>query len=311
MISLLCRNIDVRLTKHENLLLMKKILVPIDFSGHTDITCRYAIELGKVSGAEIKLFHTYFDQIIIADTSFPDTLDMSTIYNEELMKEIYRQAEQNMSALVTKLQQSIQEEKIDNITIISEVVGGEVEHELRLVTREYAPDLIVMGTTGKGNNLNVWGKVSTFIIDHSKAPVLTVPEIKKFHGFHKIMFAADLTEGNAALIENLFKQFSEFKFQLNVVHFLVKQKQTDAYDRMKALQQKFGKEEKLQLIRFEVVEVGEDNQQSVDAYCQSAGIDLIAFQPHKRSLFYMIFTKKITKKNLFATNIPLLAIPAI
>ncbi|MEI7664149.1 MAG: universal stress protein, partial [Bacteroidota bacterium] len=76
---------------------MKKILVPVDFSSHTEITCRYAIEFAKAYSAEIRLFHTYFDQIIIADTSFPDTLDMSTIYNEELMKEIFRQAERNMA----------------------------------------------------------------------------------------------------------------------------------------------------------------------------------------------------------------------
>lgn len=290
---------------------MKKILVPIDFSGHTDITCRYAIELGRVSGAELKLFHTYFDQIIIADTSFPDTLDMSTIYNEELMKEIYRQAEQNMADLETKLQNLFKKKNILNINVISEVVGGEVEHELRLVTQEYAPDLIVMGTTGKGNNLNVWGKVSTFIIDHAKVPVLTVPELNAFQGFEKIMFAADLSESNAQMIETLFNQFSEFKFQLNVIHFLVKQKQTDAYEKMKALKQKFGKEETLGSIRFEVIEIEEDNQHAVDTYCQTNGIDLIAFQPHKRSLFYMVFTKKITKKTLFATNIPLLALPAV
>ena len=289
---------------------MKKFLVPIDFSGHTDITCKYALEIAKVSGAEIKLFHTYFDQIIIADTSFPDTLDMSTIYNEELMKEIYRQAERNMTELHETLEARIKKEHIGNITIISEVVGGEVEHELRLVTKEYAPDLIVMGTTGKGNNINVWGKVSTFIIDHAKIPVLTVPEIKSYLGFGRIMFAADLSDGNAAMITNLLKQFSDYSFQLYVVHFLIKSKQTDTYERMKALQMKFGKEEKAETMKFEVFEVGEDNQTSVDEYCRSREIDLIAFQPHKRSLLYMVFTKKITKKNLFATNIPLLAMPS-
>ncbi len=290
---------------------MKKILVPIDFSGHTEITCRYAIELAKVNGAEIKLFHTYFDQIIIADTSFPDTLDMSTIYNEELMKEIYHQAERNMTELHESLMIKLKKEKINNVTVITEVVGGEVENELRLVTKEYSPDLIVMGTTGKGNNINVWGKVSTFIIDHANVPVLTVPEMKSYLGFKNIMFAADLADTNAAIISYLFERFKWIDFQLHVVHFLIKSKLTDTYDRMKALQMKFGKEEKAGTIKFEVVEVGEDNQKSVDLYCQSRQIDLIAFHPHKRSLFYMVFTKKITKKNLFATNIPLLAMPPV
>lgn len=289
---------------------MKKILVPVDFSGHTDITCRYALEFAKVFGAEIKLFHTYFDQIIIADTSFPDTLDMSTIYNEELMKEIFRQAERNMEELEEKVKNIIKKENLADITVTSTVTGGELEHELKSICTEFHPDLVVMGTTGKGNNLNIWGKVSSFIIDYAKVPVITVPEIKSFHGFGTIMFAADLSEGNAETISGLMDLFSVFSARIFVVHFITKAKPGDAYTRMKALQMKFGKEEKTNLISFEVFEVAEDNQAAVDQFVAANKIEMIAFQPHRHSLLYMFFTKNITKKNLFATNVPLLSVPA-
>ena len=288
---------------------MKKILVPVDFSSHTDITCRNAIEIARVFGGEIKLFHTYFDQIIIADTSFPDTLDMSTIYNEELMKEIFRQAERNMDELEEKVNNLIQKENIADIKVSSTVTGGELEHELDGICLEFHPDLVVMGTTGKGKNVNIWGKVSTFIIDHAKVPVITVPDIKNFHGFGSIMFAADLSEGNAATISELMDLFSVFSARIHVVHFITKVKQSDAYVRMKVLQMKFGKEEKTNQICFEVIEVAEDNQTAVDQFVAANKIELIAFQPHKHSLLYMFFTKNITKKNLFATNVPLLAVP--
>ncbi len=289
---------------------MKKILVPVDFSSHTDITCRYAIEFIKVFGGEIKLFHTYFDQIIIADTSFPDTLDMSTIYNEELMKEIFRQAENNMIELEEKVNNLIKKENLANITISSTVTGGELEHELKGICSDFHPDIVVMGTTGRGKNVNIWGKVSSFIIDHAKVPVITVPEIKNFHGFKTIMFAADLSEGNASTISGLIDLFSIFSARIHVVHFLTKTKQSDAYTRMKALQMKFGKEEKTSQVSFEVIEVSEDNQSAVDHFATANKIEMIAFQPHKHSLLYMFFTKNITKKNLFATNIPLLSVPA-
>jgi len=289
---------------------MKKILLPVDFSGHTDITCRYAIEFAKVFGGEIKLFHTYFDQIIIADTSFPDTLDMSTIYNEELMKEIFRQAERNMEELVEKLNNLIKKENLTGITVSSVVTGGELEHEIREICDEFLPDLVVMGTTGKGKNINVWGKVSTFIIDHAKVPVITVPEIRSFHGFGTIMFAADLSEGNAATISGLLDMFSVFSARIHVVHFISKATKKDAYVRMKALQMKFGKEEKANQVSFEVIEVADDNQAAVDQFVAANKIVMIAFQPHKHSLLYMFFTKNITKKNLFATNVPLLSVPA-
>lgn len=289
---------------------MKKILVPVDFSSHTDITCRYALEFARAFGAEIKLFHTYFDQIIIADTSFPDTLDMSTIYNEELMKEIFRQAEHNMEELAEKFRHLVKKENVQDITISSTVTGGELEHELTGICTDFHPDLVVMGTTGRGNNLNIWGKVSSFIINHAKVPVITVPEIKNFHGFSTIMFAADLSEGNAATISGLIDMFSSFSARIHVVHFITKAKDTDAYDRMKVLQKKFGKEEKTNQVMFEVIEVAEDNQAAVDQFVAANKIELIAFQPHKHTMLYMFFTKNITKKNLFATNVPLIAVPA-
>jgi nucleotide-binding universal stress UspA family protein len=287
---------------------MKRILVPVDFSGHTGITCRYALEFAKPFGGEIRLFHTYFDQILVADTSFPDTLDMSTLYNEGLMREIFKQAGQRMNALEEELSAIIREEAIGNITITTNVTGGEIEHELKGICREFHPDAVVMGTTGKGNNLNVWGKVSSFIIDHAKVPVITVPEIKKYRGFANIMFAADLSEGNAQAITGILNLFTPFSTKLHVVHFIKPLKQTDEYLRMKNLETKFAGAASENRIAFEMIEVTDDNQSAIDRVVSCNQIDMIAFQPHKHNLLYMVFTKNITKKNLFAANLPLLSV---
>lgn len=288
---------------------MKKILVPVDFSGHTDITCKYALEIAKVYGGEIRLFHTYFDQIIIADTSFPDTLDMSTVYNEELMKEIHRQAVSSMEALYKQVNGQIADQKIQDVVLTSGVTGGEIENELREICHEFKPDVVVMGTTGKGNNVNVWGKVSTFIIDHARVPVLTVPQILEYRGFGSIMFAADLSEANAASIAEILDLFHPFEFKLKVVHFITKAKNVDAHSRMEILRRQFSAQEQKGIVTFEVIESMDDNQKAIDQFIGGNQIRMIAFQPHKRSLLYMVFTKNITKKNLFATNIPLLAVP--
>jgi hypothetical protein len=58
-----------------------------------------------------------------------------------------------------------------------------------------------------------------------------------------------------------------------------------------------------------MIEIEEDNQKAIDTYIKEHDIQLIAFQPHKRNIFYTLFSANITKKNLFATNIPLLAVP--
>jgi hypothetical protein len=214
-----------------------------------------------------------------------------------------------MVELEEKLNTLVKKENLLNLVITTTVTGGELEHELKGICSEFHPDLVVMGTTGKGNNVNIWGKVSTFIIDHAKVPVIAVPEIKSFHGFKTIMFAADLSEGNADTISGLMGMFSAFSSRILVAHFITKAKHGDAYDKMKNLQMKFGKEEKTNQISFEVIEVAEDNQSAIDQFVAANEIDIIAFQPHKHGLLHMFFTKNITKKNLFATNVPLLSVP--
>jgi len=290
---------------------MKKILVPVDFSGHTSMTVSYALELAGHTGAEIRFFHTYFDQIILADSGFPDTLDMSTVYNEELMKEIFRMAGQNMQELVTRTEGLVAEKKLPHITITSTLVGGEIEHELKVICKEYHPDLVVMGTRGKGNNLNVWGKVSTYIIDHARVPVFTIPRIESFRGFGNILFTADLSEKNSQALARLATMFRQYPSVIHVVHFYSPARKRDENLKMEKLRSTFEQEEQAGRIQFSLIGVEEEhNQQAVDQIVHDRKIDLIAFQPHKRSLFYMMFTRKITKKNLFATNIPLLALPA-
>lgn len=288
---------------------MKKILVPVDFSGHTDIACTYALEIAGKGGAMIRLFHTYSDQFIIADSSFPDAIDMSTMYNEELLKEVFHQSEKKIESLQAALVEKVEMSNLKNIGITNTVVGGEIGSELNDLVKEFEPDLVVMGTRGTGKTMNMWGRVSTHIINHSRIPVLTVPEIKKFRGFKKIMLAADLSEKNEESVRKILSLFSEFSFHLSCIHFLIKEDTAEENEKMENLRKVFEKEEKSGKISFEMIAVDTDKQTAINRVIESRTIDLIAFQPHKHAALYSFFTKKITKKNLQATNIPLLALP--
>ena len=290
---------------------MKKILVPVDFSGHTEITCIYALEYLRQAGGEIRLFHTYFDQILISDSSFPDSVGMTTFYNEGLLREVMQMAEKNMNDLKKGLEDRIRSDNLKDINVSTVLAGGEIEQELKEVCLSYHPDLVIMGMTGKGKNINVWGQVSTYIITHAKVPILTVPDISGFRGFSRIMFAADLTDWNTHTVKTILDIFSGVSFHLYCVHFLLKGKGTDETERMKALGDRFAGEQVRGILSFELVEVTDDNQKAIDQFATAHSISLIAFQPYKHNFLYNLFTRNITKKNLFATNIPLLAIPAV
>jgi len=288
---------------------MEKILVPVDFSEHTEITCLYALKIAAAYKAEIMLFHTYFDQVILTDTTFPDSMNMNAVYNEELIQEMHRQAEDNMKKLHETVEKKIAEGKIPDVRVRSTVVGGDIEMELKMVCEEYAPGMVVMGTRGEGQNVNVWGRVSTYIINHARVPILTVPEIREFMGFEHVMFAADLSEGNAAAILQVNQLLKPFISTLCVVHFLTGKEGEE--HKMALLKSEFKDLEQSGKVCFDLVGAGEDIQKTLDDYLSDHDIRMIAFHPHRRSVFYRLFTKNITKKNLFSTNVPLLAIPVL
>ena len=290
---------------------MKKILVPVDFSGHTDITCTYALELAQKYGAEIRLFHTFFDQFIIADSSFPESIDMSTMYNEELLKEILHQAEKRLETLYDNLQDRIRKEKIQNVTISKSLTGGEIEREVITICEEYDPDIIVMGTRGEGKNSNIWGKVSTYIMNHVKVPVLTIPEIKKYMGYSGILFSADFNDGNSLALTKIMEIFKPFKSHIHCVHFIPKTKQKEEIEKMDQLKKSLSDRPGAADLTFQMINVKDELQKSINQFVCENNINLIAFEPHKHSLFYGLFTKDITRKNLIATNIPLLAVPIV
>jgi hypothetical protein len=234
---------------------------------------------------------------------------MSTMYNEELLKEIMHQSEKKMDLLRSQLEEKAKKRLKKDIEFQISLVGGVIESELNEQTKEFLPDIMVMGTRGTGKTSNRWGRVSTHIINNSKVPVLTVPEIKKFMGFDKIMLATDLSEKIEELITQIFLIFHEFPIHLYCVHFLIKENESEENKKMEKLRNIFGKEEKAGKISFRMVEVKEDKQIIINREIENEAIDLIAFQPHKHSMFYNLFTSKITKKNLQAASVPLLGLP--
>ncbi len=103
--------------------------------------------------------------------------------------------------------------------------------------------------------------------------------------------------------------FSDFQFHIFCIHFLVKEDESEKNKKMESLHKTFEEEEKSGKISFKIVEAMDDKQTVINQVIESQSIDMIVFQPHKHSLFYNLFTRKITKKNLQSTNVPLLALP--
>ncbi|MCF8227839.1 MAG: universal stress protein [Bacteroidales bacterium] len=286
---------------------MKKILVPIDFSENTDRTCQYALEIAKKYSSEIRLFHSYFDQIIVSDSSFPTGVDTDTMLNEQLLRDIEQRAREDIVNLQSKLIEQLKKENIHSVKIVYTLKGGDPESEIIDECSEYKPDLIIMGSSGRGRKSILTGSVSKKIMNNANLPVLAIPQDYTFKGIRNVLYMTDFGGPDQDLLNKLMKLLQDFDIQIHCLHMNIHDdKREENEKKMNAIKECFSEEVKSGTLSCNLVDskdIGED----IEKYVKENNIDLIAFLSHKRNIFKRLFTSKVTKKDLFQADIPLLA----
>jgi len=142
----------------------KRILVPTDFSGHSDEALKQALELAKQYNAKIYLLHVAEP---IEQCAGDYCLDASTVKNAE-DKEILR-AKEMMQKELSKFPE------FKDIEVISDVREGKPVDEIIKEQEENGVDLIVMPSHGKtGFMKRLLGQVSERVMEEAKSPVLVV-----------------------------------------------------------------------------------------------------------------------------------------
>ena len=107
-----------------------KIILATDFSKENQMLVPYALDLLKATGGSIVLFHAYMDHFEVIDAK--------------------ANAETSMQQSVDYLNQEIEKLQLTGIEIIPKLMDGYPEEELLHLTREIQPDLVLMGTRGRG-----------------------------------------------------------------------------------------------------------------------------------------------------------------
>ncbi|MFZ4413257.1 MAG: universal stress protein [Bacteroidales bacterium] len=286
---------------------MKKILVAIDFSEHTSITCDYALEIAKINKAEVCLFHTFFDKIVTSTASIPDAYGINPYVNPELNAEIEQNARMQMLDLQNALTLKLQNENVTAVTIKTMVTSNDFESDLNDFCDDYHPSLVVIGTRGKGQSLDVFGNTANKLMDELRFPVIALPEIETFLGIKNIMYATDLHVSDNVLIRKTFNLLENFDINIFCVHIVEKNDYLQAYSKMEELKLEFPKETEENKFHCDVLE-GIHKQEEIDKFIKLNQIDLIVFLPHKTNIFRRLFGQNFSKKYLFETNLPLLAI---
>jgi len=284
-----------------------RILLPIDFSDYSKKAADFAIELAKEVGAEITVFHTFYDPMINS-LPFPDTF-MYNVDTEELVVEIQEKAEEGMEEFKKYIEQKNSELSEGKVSIKFEMTKGIAEEEIVNFGRDYEPWLIIMGTRGMDRkSVDLIGSVTAEVIDMAKYPVLVIPEGFEYKGLaniKKVLYTTSFDEADFKALDVLEKFLRPWDVKIICVH--IEPKEHTKWDevRMDGLNTYLKKTYHHTNVVCDLID-SDDFLEGIEKYVKENDIDFISITTKRRSFISRMFNPSIAKKMLFHSTTPML-----
>ena len=250
---------------------MKKILVPVDFSNHSEYALEVASAFAKKYDAEIILLHMLgLSESVLTKNE-----------GQEVAEAMYymKLAEKRFKTLESKAY-------LEGV-LVSEIVQNYKDfNEINEVAKDQGADLIVMGSHGsKGISEVFVGSNTEKVVRTSEVPVLVIKEQISDFKVHKVVFACDFKTENILAYRKAMRLFQRLGTAVDLVHVNVP---STAFKSTTDIEKRA--EEFLAIADFEAPihpdEVaylsGHSIEQAIFDYGKKVGADALAIPTHGR-----------------------------
>jgi universal stress protein A len=145
------------------MIVLRRVLVPVDFSKHSQTALRYGLAIAEKFGAELYLLHVVQDVAVF----LPDLVTVAP--------PVLPPFEQLAEAVRDGLTRFLKENHAEGRATALEVREGAPHAEIVDLAKDRDVDLVVMGTHGRGMLAHMLlGSVAEKVVRTSPCPVLTV-----------------------------------------------------------------------------------------------------------------------------------------
>jgi nucleotide-binding universal stress UspA family protein len=184
--------------------IMKRIIVPIDFSTYSEYALEMAANLAKKNNAEILALHMLeISETIL--TKGDEDLQLETIYFLKLAEK--------------KFEDFLQKDFLDGVTVTPIVKHFKVFSEVNDVAKEHNADLIVMGSHGASGLKEVFvGSNTEKVVRHANIPVLVIKHNPILMEFENVIFACDFSEESIASYIKATKTINSLGAKLHLIY---------------------------------------------------------------------------------------------
>ncbi len=283
------------------------ILVPVDFSPHTMISCQYALMLARLMRLDVVLFHSFYDQIYFSDGGFATGFESGIMLTDEIILDFYKQKEARLHEIADEMLLLAGEER-PSTSVTCQIESGDPEVMILNAIARMEPRLIVMASSGIGKKRIFSGSVARKIMDSTAVPVFAVPGLEDIHEIRQVVYMTNFDPSDPLVISEIDSLLSPLKIHISCLHLALAKNETESIASMEALSRKELAIRPDTSISFQVI-TGSDPQESLDRYIEDNRSDLIAFIPHKKNIFKNFSRQNLTRDDLFLTRTPILAIP--
>jgi nucleotide-binding universal stress UspA family protein len=274
---------------------MPKILVPIDFSPTSLNAAIYASHFGKAISASKVTLLSVVSESITGDDGTPISggtyeRDQAVIHQlEELQVSLYE-----MTGVPTSI----------------ELKAGDFAHLVAEYMANHTFDFMVIGVTGSSALEQVFGTSNAVeVIARTATPVLIVPPEANYHKIENVALAVELHHMDELIpMDDLDRWLHWLQPKVHIAHV---NKSSNA--NLTASERSELDKLKERFILFHpreyLLEEGDSFTGALNDMAEKHRIDLLVTFPQRHSFFNMLFRTSHTKRLVFHSKVPVLALP--
>ncbi|SDX42015.1 universal stress protein [Aequorivita viscosa] len=264
---------------------MKTIIVPIDFSEHSEYALHTAAILAKEQNAEIIALHM---------------LELSTVhaYGEESQSKHIEKALYYTKLAEKKFDGFLNKEYLKGISVTPIIRHFKVFSELGEVVAENNADLVVMGSKGSSGLTEFFiGSNTEKVVRNSEVPVLVVKNKPIDWNVKKVVFATDFSEEAIPSFSKSIALLDAMKADVQMLYVNVPGEGFKATDEMEWAVETFLEQAEGNLDRVKDVHFIADKsaEKGILKYAKKVDADIVAVTTHGRTGLARFFEGSVSE----------------
>ncbi|MDP5082308.1 MAG: universal stress protein [Winogradskyella sp.] len=272
---------------------MKKIIIPVDFSKHSEYALETAVALAKQHNSELYVMHMLeLSESILSSSSSTrneETAFMLMVANK-------------------KFETFLDKPYLKGITITPMIKHHKVLKEVAEVANDIKADLIVMGSRGHSEHDGIFtGSNTEKVVRYSDTPVLVVKSKPESINFETIVLATDFSEESISTVKKALKLLNELGRKVTLLHINLPNLGFSSTDEIDARISEFLKLAKLEDQSGCVAYTSDHSvEDGVLNYAKRANADAVAMLTHGRTGLSHFFGGSISEDIVNHTKLPVI-----